>query len=268
MRSAFGDVPGNSDRLADHVRAAAEAGARVIVAPECVIPGYAGDDLRDVWRAPGRRLHPWFRGHDVRAVAETVPGPTTDRFGRLAEQCGAYLLVGLIERAGVGGNEASEVGKAERFHNAAVLLSPAGQIVGHHRKRWPWPAVEPAWATPGDLPPVACDTPFGRVGVAICYDIHRVKRLYRPGELWTLLFPAAWVDVEPPAAHFDRRFPAVARVLGCHVAFANRRVGPGGPWFGSGESTVYRAGGGVAARSAERFEDALVVADLPAAVRP
>ena len=253
MRNEFGQFEANADRLTAWVHAAADAGAKLVVAPECAIPGYASDDLRQVWHAAGRPIDPWFRGRDVMTAAEPVPGPTTDRFARLARDRGVYLLVGLIEKSG------------RDAYNASVLLSPGGEIVGHHRKRWPWPAVEPAWATPGDLPPVMCQTPFGRVGVAVCYDIHRVKRLYRPGSLWALLFPAAWVDVEPPDLHFDRRFPAVARVLGCHVVFANRCLGRGARWFGSGESTIYHADGRVAARSPERFEEGLVLAELPTA---
>jgi predicted amidohydrolase len=251
MRSTFGDVRGNSDWLAAWVHRAADAGAKLIVAPECAIPGYASDDLRQIWHAAGRPINPWFAARDVLTVAEPVPGPTTDRFADLARDRGVYVLIGMIERDG------------SHAYNTAVLLSPAGEVVAKHRKRWPWPAVEPAWSTPGDLPPVVCETPFGPVGVTICYDVHRARRLYRPGQLWSLLFPAAWVDVEPPTAYFDRRFPRLATHLDCNLIFANRCMTPGTRWLGSGESTIYSADGSVAARSPEQFEEGLVLAAVP-----
>jgi predicted amidohydrolase len=257
MPSVFGDVAGNLDRLAGLVHRAADAGAKLVVTPECGVPGYGSDDLRQIWHATGRPIDPWFRPRDVADVAELIPGPTTDRLGRLARERGVWLLAGMIERAAAG-----------RFYNTAVLLSPAGEVAAVHRKRWPWPAVEPAWATPGDLPPVACRTPFGTVGVAVCYDVHRVRALYSKGDVWALLFPAAWVDVEPPGPYFDRLFPRVARSQGCHLVFANRCSSAEAVRFhGSGESTIYGPNGGVLARSAERFGEDVVLAEVPVGVR-
>jgi predicted amidohydrolase len=274
MPSAFGDVAGNLDRLERLTHRAADAGADLVVTPECGVPGYASDDLRRVWHQPGRPIDPWFVGRDVAEVAEPIPGPTTDRLGRLARDRRIWLLAGLIERAVDGGaafpralavpsNPAATSGIA--YHNSAVLLSPAGEVAAVHRKRWPWPAVEPAWATPGDRPPVRCDSPFGRLGVAVCYDVHRVRSLYKRGDLWALLFPSAWVDVEPPGPYFDRLFPRVARSLGCHLVFANRCSPPeAARFYGSGESTIYGPDGGVLARSPEQFAEDVVLAEVPA----
>lgn len=261
MPSTFGDVPGNLDRLSGLVHRAADAGAKLIVTPECGVPGYASDDLRRIWHAAGRPIDPWFQPRDVADVAEPIPGPTTDRLGRLARERGVWLLAGLIERGEPTGSPARA---AVLYYNSAALLSPVGEVAAVHRKRWPWPAVEPAWATPGDRPPVVCQTPFGPVGVAVCYDIHGAQLLYRRGDLWALLFPSAWVDVEPPGPYFDRHFPRVAKSLGCHLLFANRCSTPEAARFhGSGESTVYGPDGGVLARSPERFAEDVVLAEVP-----
>ena len=257
MRSDFGRVVENLDRLESLVHRAADAGAKIVVTPECAIPGYAGDDLRSIWHSPDRPVDSWFRLHDVATVAERVTsadaGLTTRRLSRLARERKIYLLAGLIER-----------GDVQEAYNAAVLFSPNGEVVGRHRKRWPWPAVEPAWATPGDTPPLIVPTEYGPVGVAICYDVHRIRRLYRAGELWTLLFPAAWIDREPPTKYLDRRFPLVAQSLSCNVVFANHSLPESTRWFGSGESTIYRADGTVAARSGSEFGDDVVLASLDA----
>jgi predicted amidohydrolase len=248
MHSELGDVAGNADRLERLIHQAADGGAKVIATPECGVPGYASADLRTIWHLPGTPIDPWFTPRDVREVAEPIPGPTTRRFAELARERGVWLQIGLIERAG------------DRCYNAAALLSPAGEPAAVHRKRWLWPAVDPAWATPGDVSPVRVSTPFGSIGIAVCYDIHRVRRLYSAGELWTLLFPSAWVDTEPPTKYFDRRFPQVARSLNCNVVFANACVPKGEVrFFGTGQSSIYRPDGSVAARSGERFENDVVL---------
>lgn len=47
-----------------------------------------------------------------------------------------------------------------------------------------------SWATAGTQ--VACyDTEYGRVGLAICFDIHTMLEKYKPHNLWTLLYPIA-----------------------------------------------------------------------------
>ncbi|HQM53074.1 MAG TPA: nitrilase-related carbon-nitrogen hydrolase, partial [bacterium] len=50
--STFGDVAGNRERLIPLIRLAAQAGARLIVMPECAIPGYMSVDHRTAWRDP------------------------------------------------------------------------------------------------------------------------------------------------------------------------------------------------------------------------
>lgn len=253
MRTAFGDVSTNLDRLETLTQKAADADAKLVVSPECAIPGYCADDLRTIWQAPERKVHEWFQPHDVQKVAESIPGPITDRLGAIAAKTGVYLLGGLIEA------------EAGRFYNAAVLVSPDGRVVARHRKRRPWPAIEPAWATYGDAPPVRFQTPWGIAGIAICYDIHWIRQLYAKGDLWALLFPAGWIDDEPPTKYFDHRFGQVARHLQSHVIFANHSLPEPTRWLGSGSSTIYRADGAIAARSPLEFGDDVVIAELPVA---
>lgn len=254
MRSALGRTEENLDRLESLVHRAADDGAKIVVTPECSIHGYAADDLRTIWHASGRRVNPRFRLRPVGDIGERIPGPSTARLGEIAKRRRIWLLGGLIEHGAAGG-----------FYNAAVLLSHDGDVVAKHRKRWPWPAIEPAWATAGDTPPVRCQTPWGTVGIAICYDIHRVRRLYGRRDLWTLLFPAAWIDDDSPAKYFDRRFPLAARRLDSNLVFANHSLPDSTRWQGSGASTIYLADGSIAARSQTEFGDDVVIAELPAA---
>lgn len=56
------------------------------------------------------------------SVAETIPGPSTDRLGALAADAGIYLAYGMAERDG------------EHLYNALVLHGPDGGILAVHRK--------------------------------------------------------------------------------------------------------------------------------------
>jgi predicted amidohydrolase len=96
-------------------------------------------------------------GKPMEASAETVPGPSTAYFGKLAKQHDLYLVVGLVERDG------------KTLYNTAALIGPDGQMVGKYRKvTLPRGEVE-AGITPGREYPVF-DTRFGKVGMMICYD--------------------------------------------------------------------------------------------------
>ncbi len=90
------------------------------------------------------------------AVAETIPGPTTDAFGAVAREFGMYVVAGLMEKEG------------EHIYNTAVLIGRDGSIVGKYHKTH-LPLIEAAGVTAGDTFPVF-DTDFGRVGMLVCYD--------------------------------------------------------------------------------------------------
>ncbi|MBY0505262.1 MAG: carbon-nitrogen hydrolase family protein [Bryobacteraceae bacterium] len=91
-------------------------------------------------------------------VVETIPGPTTERLGKLARDRRAYVVAGLYEREG------------KVLYNTAVLLDRQGQIAGRYRKVYlPAGEVE-GGLTPGLSYPVFT-TDFGTLGMLICYDV-------------------------------------------------------------------------------------------------
>jgi len=92
-------------------------------------------------------------------VAVTLPGPLTDQLGVLARETGLWLVVGTVyERDG------------DDIYNTALVVSPDGAVAATYRKCFPWQPYERT--TPGDRF-VVFDIPgVGRVGLAICYDLH------------------------------------------------------------------------------------------------
>jgi predicted amidohydrolase len=91
-------------------------------------------------------------------VAESIPGPTTERLGELARARASYVAAGIYEREGAA------------IYNTAVLIDRGGKIVGKYRKVYlPREEVEHG-LTPGSDYPVF-RTDFGTVGLMICYDV-------------------------------------------------------------------------------------------------
>jgi len=96
-------------------------------------------------------------GKKAEEVAEPVPGPATDFFGALARRHHLYIVAGLYER------------DRPLVYNTAVMLGPEGQLAGKYRKVClPRDEIK-AGVCPGSQYPVF-DTPFGKVGMMVCYD--------------------------------------------------------------------------------------------------
>lgn len=109
-------------------------------------------------------------------VAESIPGPTTERLASKARQHGVYLLGGSIHE------RSSEPGK---FYNTSVLFGPTGDILARYRKIHLFDiditdnvsANESATILPGDE--IVTASIDGHVsGLSICYDL-RFPELYR-----------------------------------------------------------------------------------------
>ncbi len=92
-------------------------------------------------------------------VAETVPGPSTDYLAKLAGQYKLHIVTTVHERVG------------HLIYNTAVLLSPEGRLVGKYRKVCLARGEYRKGIAPGHDFPVF-DTPIGRIGMMICFDVH------------------------------------------------------------------------------------------------
>ena len=95
-------------------------------------------------------------------LAEPIPGPSTEFFGKLARQHGVVIVTSLFERRAPG-----------LYHNTAVVIERDGSIAGCYRKMHipDDPAsYEKFYFTPGDLGFQPIDTSVGRIGVLVCWD--------------------------------------------------------------------------------------------------
>lgn len=251
------EVAANRAAIVERLHKAGEAGADLVLLPELATTGYAcGDAFLD--------------------IAETVPGPTTQEWGKLARRYGYHIIGGMARRD----DRLSSV-----VYNAAVLIDPRGEVAGTYAKvilplylnTWlaedgqPMMVQEAEVFRRGDRL-VVWDTPLGRIGIMICQDsvypeLIRVLAL-KGAELIVQIqnSPAMATQHEEDITALTTRVHAFD--TGVFIAFANRYGTEHFSYMGRERSvTFYGAshicdplGNWVAKAPAE--EEALLVADI------
>jgi len=211
MRVAPGDVTGNVRRARQFIRRAADGGARVVVLPEALDCG---------WTFPR-----------ARELATPIPGgPTYFKLAALALDLGVYVCFGMTERRG------------DRVYNAAVLVSPAGDLLLHHRKLNELEIAHDLYDQGNHLG--TARTPLATFGLMICADGFAtgqvVSRTLALMGADVILSPSAWAV---PADHDNAKTPYGDEWRGCYGPVAREHdlwivgasnVGPvsAGPWAG------------------------------------
>ncbi len=256
--SRFGEPKANRAKLARLVRRAAANGAKIVVLPEAAVTGYLSADLKKTWHVAGWPIFDELEGVVPKGSAETVPGPSTRLFGKLADELDIYLTVPLLEVDATTGN----------YYNTSVLMGPDGRMLIHYRKCDPWPWAEQSWATPGDRGNPVVNTPFGRVSLLICFDIHAQAEVMARKKVDTLLYSIAWVDHQE-SDWYTEQLPAIARTHGFNIIAANWTVpkNPAPDWHGYGQSRIISAGGKVLAKVTDDLAEEIIYAHLPIPVR-
>ena len=151
----FLDSDGTLNHIERLAAEAAEAGAGLIAFPEAFVPTYPDW----IWRS-----RPWDEAPELfgRLLRESVvvPGPITERLGRLAARVSAYLAVGVNERDLSGST----------LYNTLLVLDPGGKLVIHRRKLMPTGPERTVWGMGDGSTLTVVDTPFGRLGGLICWE--------------------------------------------------------------------------------------------------
>lgn len=122
---------------------------------------------------------------DVFEQAETIPGPSTEYFGKLAKQYQVVIVLSLFEKRAPG-----------LHHNTAVVIDKDGSIAGKYRKMHipDDPAYyEKFYFTPGDLGFEPIQTSIGKLGVLVCWDqwYPEAARLMALAGAELLIYPTA-----------------------------------------------------------------------------
>ncbi|MFF2088312.1 carbon-nitrogen hydrolase family protein [Nocardia sp. NPDC058176] len=162
----------NLATLREHVRTAAEAGARLVLAPEYSMFAVTRLDERVV------------------AIAEPLDGPFTTGLGALAAEFGVFLVAGVVERPEP---------DAARISNTLVAHGPDGSRIAVYRKVHLYDAfghVESDVVEAGPLVEPATFAVDGVVfGMQTCFDLRfpeGCRRVAAAGA-HVLLLPAQWI---------------------------------------------------------------------------
>jgi N-carbamoylputrescine amidase len=242
------DADENLAKARQRIREAADRGAQIICLQELFRSQYFCRE----------------ENAELFAMAEPIPGPTTEALAKLACELDAVIIAPLFEQRAAG-----------LYHNTAAVIDADGSLVGLYRKMHiPDDPLyyEKFYFTPGDLGFPNFDTRYGRIGVLVCWDqwYPEGARLASLRGAQILFYPTAigWHAAEKEqcgAAQLDawrtiQRAHAIAN--GIFVAAVNR-VGLEGPAANSlefwGSSFVADPFGQVLAEAATSMEETLVV---------
>ena len=127
-------------------------------------------------------------------LAETIPGPSTEFYSRVASANSIVLVTSLFEKRAPG-----------LYHNTAVVFDKDGSIAGKYRKMHipDDPAYyEKFYFTPGDLGFEPIQTSIGKLGVQVCWDqwYPEGARLMTLKGAEILIYPTAigWESTDTP----------------------------------------------------------------------
>ena len=198
----------NLDKAVAKVREAAAGGAQIICLQELFRSQYFCRD----------------ESADLFDLAETIPGPSTDVMAKLAKELGVVIIASLFEKRATG-----------LYHNTAAILNADGSLAGVYRKMHiPDDPLffEKFYFTPGDLGFRNFETPFGRIGVLVCWDqwypegarltaLQGAEILFYPTAIgWHPKEKAQYGKAQHDSWELIQRSHAVAN--GCYVCAPNR----------------------------------------------
>ena len=141
-----GSRDANLDAIESALREAAKAGVELVL-------------LQELHNGPYFCQHESVHEFDR---AEAIPGPGTDRIGKLAEELKLVVVASIFEKRATG-----------LYHNTAVVFDRSAAIAGKYRKMHipDDPAFyEKFYFTPGDIGFEPIQTSVGKLGVLVCWD--------------------------------------------------------------------------------------------------
>jgi N-carbamoylputrescine amidase len=202
------NVEENVKKAEAYITQAAKKGAKLVCLQELFASLYFCQSLDPEW----------FK------LAESIPGPLTERFCKLAKKLRVVILLPVFEKAAPG-----------LYFNSCAIIDADGSLLGTYRKMHiPHDPhfEEKYYFTPGDRGFSAWDTAIGRIGVLICWDqwYPEGARLTAMQGAGILFYPTAigWLASEKDELgekqhqswEIIQRSHAVAN--GCYVASVNR----------------------------------------------
>jgi len=226
----------------EKVRSAAESGAQIICLPELYRTSY----------------FPQQDGKDLRHLAETIPGPSTEAFSRLASELSRVIIVPIFEK-----NEAG-------YYNSLAVIDADGSLLPVYRKvHIPHDPLfyEKSYFSPGEEIRVY-DTRYGKIAGLICFDqwFPEAARLAALAGAEIIFYPTAigWIrgQEQPEEGDWHDAWETVQRghAIASSISIAAvNRVGREDELIFWGSSFVCDCFGKILDRASRSEEEVLVV---------
>ena len=155
----------------------------------------------------------------VISTAQSLNGPFVTGMRALAKESHMWMVFGMTEQTGSTTDD--------RSFNTTVILNSEGEIVSTYHKTHMYDAFgvkESDTYVPSDQLFTPVDTPFGRIGLMVCYEL-RFPEIARSQALQgaeILIVPAGWVKGDLKSLHWKSLLTARAventlYVVGCDL---------------------------------------------------
>lgn len=201
MQSVHGQTNESMGKASALLESGPQDHTDLLVLPELALTGYVWDSV-----------------DDAHAVAEPANGPTYGWASSVAQQRNSHVLVGFVE-----------LGEGDTMYNSAMLVSPAGELIGIARKT-ALTELDAQWAQSGSgsksMP--VMDLPFGRLGVGICKDMsavpagaaageHSMDESFRMADVDVIVVLAAWDSKDKQEVVHNKWKARVGKHLGTNT---------------------------------------------------
>ena len=186
---------------------------------------------------------------NVKVLAETIPGPTTEAFTSLAAQYGIAVVLNLFEKDG------------DDTYDTSPIINSDGTLLGKTRMVHITDYTffhERGYYRPGNLGAPVYNTSYGKIGIAICYDRHfpEYMRALALNGAEIVVVPQAGAVDEWPEGLYEAELQVASFQNGFFTVLCNR-VGKEQNIEFAGESFVCNPEGKVIARAGKGTEEIL-----------
>ncbi|KAJ0102134.1 hypothetical protein Patl1_06210 [Pistacia atlantica] len=241
--TSINDLAANFATCSRLAKEAASAGAKLLCFPEnfSYVGAKDGDSLK---------------------VAEPLDGPIMQQYCSLARESSIWLSLGGFQEKGTDDAHLS---------NTHVVIDDAGNIRSTYKKIHLFDVDVPGGRsykessfTEAGKNVVAVDSPFGRLGVTVCYDL-RFPELYQQlrflHEAQVLLVPSAFTKVTGEA-HWEILLRARAIETQCYVIAASQAGKHNDKRESYGDSLIIDPWGKIVGRLPDRLSTGIAIADI------
>lgn len=162
MNIALGDTRKNYNTMQEWATEAARRGSHLVVFPELWSTGCAWEQAKE--------------------LASVLNSGMFAQVTTVAQQNKVSIVGSILEKRG------------QEVSNSAAFFAPNGRMMGIYRKLHLFRLMdEDKWLQAGSAP-LAIDLPWGRTGIAICYDLRfpELFRLYALDGVKMMVIPAEW----------------------------------------------------------------------------